>query len=58
MSGGPLWFIGLRTQGTGFEVEDRRLVGIAFYQTEDRRIICQGTVSIYEKLLPKIAQLE
>jgi hypothetical protein len=57
MSGGGIWRFGLRgDDATGFSVEDRRLVGIAFYQTEDRHIIAHGTESIYDRLLPRIAE--
>src|SRR4029077_7760976 len=40
MSGGGIWRFGLRgDEAIGFSAEDRRLVGIAFYQTEERHII-------------------
>ncbi len=56
MSGGPVWYIGMRRTSDGYEVEDRRLVGIAYYQTADRRIICHGETSIYRRLLPILAE--
>lgn len=57
MSGGGIWRLGLREGGVaGFTVEDRRLIGVAFYQTEERAIVGHGSESIYERLLPQIAQ--
>jgi hypothetical protein len=57
MSGGGIWRFGLRgDEATGFSAQDRRLVGIAFYQTEERHIIAHGTESIYAKLLSQIAE--
>jgi hypothetical protein len=59
MSGGGIWRTGLRgDDATGYVVEDRRLIGIAFYQTAERFIIGHGKMSIYQKLLPEIATWE
>jgi hypothetical protein len=57
MSGGGIWRTGLRgDDASGYVVEDRRLIGIAFYQTAERLIIGHGKMSIYDKLLPEIAK--
>jgi hypothetical protein len=57
MSGGGIWRTGLSGDDvTGYVVDDRRLIGIAFYQTEERLIIAHGKMSIYDKLVPEIAK--
>lgn len=56
MSGGGVWRLGLRRdEASGLSVEDRRLIGVAYYQTAERFIIGHGKISIYERFLPQIA---
>jgi len=56
MSGGGVWRLGLRgDEASDFSVEDRRLIGITYYQTEERSIIGHGKMSIYDRFLPQIA---
>jgi hypothetical protein len=57
MSGGGIWRAGLQGDDAGgYTVEDRRLIGIAFYETAERSVIGHGKMSIYDKLLPEIAK--
>jgi hypothetical protein len=57
MSGGGIWRIELRgDEVAGYSAEERRLMGVAFFETEERHIIGHGRLSIYEKLLPEIVK--
>ncbi len=59
MSGGGIWYLGLNgSEESGYEVEERRLMGIAYYQTADRRIVGHGRDSIYKRLLPMIEAMQ
>jgi hypothetical protein len=59
MSGGPLWRVFMAPDGKGgYVMTGKIIMGIAFRESEEtgaeRRIICHGPASIYEKLLPAI----
>lgn len=64
LSGGGVWVLGLGHDTDGaVSVVDRRLVGIAYYQTAadelgHRQIMLHGPSSIYDHLLPKLEGLE
>jgi hypothetical protein len=54
-SGGGLWRLYLdRATETTYTLKRRDLVGVAFFETKDRRVICHGPGSIYEVLRAKI----
>lgn len=53
-SGGGLWRI-YPQPADGGEVA-YRLIGVAFYQTEDRHIICHGQASLYVRLFDAIRE--
>jgi hypothetical protein len=53
-SGGGLWRI-YPQPADGGEVA-YRLIGVAFYQTEDRQIICHGQASLYVRLFDAIRE--
>ena len=62
MSGGGVWSVTFGRQDDLLNVQDCRLYGIVYYQTDSdsevgRRIIGHGPKSIYEKLLPDIRAL-
>jgi hypothetical protein len=63
LSGGGVWILGLKSDDAGaVTVLERRLVGIAYYQTgaddpAQRHILFHGPSSIYDRLLPDIEAL-
>jgi hypothetical protein len=63
LSGGGVWILGLKCDDDGsVTVLERRLVGIAYYQTgaeqaAQRHILLHGLGSIYDRLLPEIEAL-
>ena len=63
MSGGGIWAVCFGRDEAGRPtVVDRRLVGVAYYQTggvkpEDRHIIAHGPWALYERLFPAICAL-
>ena len=63
VSGGGIWAIGFRRDSRELRLLDRRLIGVAYFQTEadakgERHLIGHGPSSIYRELLPQIAALE
>lgn len=59
MSGGGVWTVAFGQQDGKFNVQDCRLTGVAYYQSDAdstgaRQLIGHGPKSIYEKLLPEI----
>ncbi|WP_262267120.1 MULTISPECIES: hypothetical protein [Microvirga] len=59
MSGGGMWRIFVREKQDGeYEVVERRLVGVSFYETAlpNRHIIGHGPDSLFRHLLPEIIQ--
>jgi hypothetical protein len=62
MSGGGVWTVAFGQQDGQYNVQDRRLTGVAYYQCDSgstgaRQLIGHGPKSIYEKLLPEIRAL-
>ena len=58
MSGSGIWCLVLKgDESKGYEVEGRRLMGIAYYETAERLIVGHGGKSIYERLLPQLQAL-
>jgi len=62
LSGGGVWIVGLNTDDGKVTVVERRLVGIAYFQTgadnpSQRHILLHGPTSIYDQLLPEIETL-
>ena len=59
VSGGALWSIYFQPDGSN-KVVQRRLIGTAFYELPSEsgalQIVCHGSKSIYERLLPEIQQ--
>jgi hypothetical protein len=54
-SGGPLWRIHTKRESDGsHSLVKRRLIGVAFYEQEDRQIICHGPKSIYVRFFERI----
>jgi hypothetical protein len=52
-SGGGHWRIGFKQATAGdFAVVDRRLIGVAYYQTRQDRLIGHAASSIYQTLIP------
>jgi hypothetical protein len=63
VSGGGIWAIAFRRDGTALRLVERRLMGIAYFQTApddkgERQLIGHGPGSVYGQLLPQIAALE
>lgn len=63
VSGGGIWGIAFRKEGTALSVVQRRLMGIAYFETApdangERQLIGHGPHSLYEQLIPKIRTLE
>lgn len=57
-SGGGSWRIGLRPGSTREKLLfERRLIGVAYYETRQGKIICHGPTGIYGDLLGKITSL-
>jgi hypothetical protein len=57
VSGGGLWKFLLKETTVGYELIQARLLGVAFYETGDGKIICHGPLSIYRNLYPSLPGL-
>jgi hypothetical protein len=56
MSGGGLWRLFINEDIDGLpRLVALHLLGVAYFQTAQGRIICHGPRSIYEKLMPRLA---
>ena len=63
VSGGGIWGVAFRREGKALSIIERRLMGVAYFQTEpddkcERQLIGHGPGSIYRYLMPQITALE
>ena len=62
LGGGGVWMLGFKLNDDEVTSVERRLVGIAYYQTgadhpSQQSILLHGPVSLYDRLLPEIEAL-